>query len=279
MLTAPWNSTHLVPLAAQRSMPDVLTVSERAAIAEQLLLLLKNYYVHLPLKVSSLAINPLQQVRFLQDDVPYIENDSDCFRRIRLIFDSLKDRHTNFVLPEPWTRLVAYLPFAVESCWVGNRRLLMVTKIMGNIGNTRFKVGSEITHWNGVPIRRYVEQLSWETLGSNSFARVALALRSMTARSLGHGAAPAEDWVNLTFVSDRGTDTIVIPWYIYSPFTSPLGGSGIGTGSADLSTGLDKSLTGINVSLAGSLFWIPRGSNRQARHFVDVPMERDPRWH
>lgn len=240
-----------IPIAAFREIPNVLQADERKLIIRQVYIALRDYYVHLPLKVSSLAINPLQECLLLEDDLPFIAEDREFFRRMMLIVEKLRDRHTNFVLPAPWSLLTAYLPFAVESCWVGDRRVLLVSKTTGTLPNERFVSGVEITHWNGVPIRRHIENFSWQTLGSNPASRIAMALRSLTARSLAYYLPPDEDWVSLTFVGSKGIETVVVPWMIYTPDLSGApGGPGAFRGGdvsvARVNDGLDRNLSAVN---------------------------------
>jgi hypothetical protein len=205
------------PLAIARSWDMAMTASERRAIASQLITALGEYYVHLPLKVSALAINPLQEARLLYDDAELVPNDLDFFRRVLLIVKKLRDRHTAFKLPPPWANAVAVLPFAAESFWENGQRKLLVTKVAGDVGDPHFVPGVELTHWNGSPVGLYVQNLSWNTDGAHPYARIALALRSLTVRPLAFDLPPDEDWASLTYVADGVYKTVVIPWRLFVP--------------------------------------------------------------
>src|ERR1700722_2861083 len=76
--------------------------ADRALPANQLVLLLRDYYVHLPLKQSSLGIDPVQLANLLVDDISLIPNDAEFFRRMFGILKPLRDRHTALRLPSPW---------------------------------------------------------------------------------------------------------------------------------------------------------------------------------
>lgn len=245
---AGFNFANTAPLATVRNINANLSPAERQLITNQILVALRDYYVHLPLKESSLAIDPLQEVRLLNDDLPSIKSDSEFFRRVLQIFTKLRDRHTVFALPAPWANMVAFVPFAVEVCWDGNDRLLLVSKVSMPTSNPDFVPGVKITHWNGVPIGTHVVNLGELTAGSNPFARVALALRSLTARSLGYTLPPDEDWVTVTFVGKNGIDSVVLPWMVYfQPFSTSTAPT-TKAGRADTFVGLDTNLSILNTA-------------------------------
>lgn len=237
-------------LSWARSLQPGLTVAEKQGIASQLLILIKDYYVHLPLKTSSLAIDPVQEFALLLDDTPLIQTDVEFFHRLINIVKKLRDRHTSFKLPAPWSNMIAYLPFVVELGWEADRRRLLVTKLMAGLGDPHFKVGVEITHWNGVPISRYIERLSWETEGANPFARIALALRSLTVRPLTYMLPPDEDWVSLTYESKESYRTISIPWRVYFPVNDNDGSRTIKEqyGEVAIAQGIDRPTSLLNRS-------------------------------
>ncbi|UPT96482.1 S41 family peptidase [Bradyrhizobium barranii subsp. apii] len=239
-----------VPLAAARQMANVLSPDDRRLIVRQIGICLRDFYVHLPLKMSSLAIDPVQECLNLEDDLPFIGDDTEFFRRLMLTLTRVRDRHTTFVLPYPWSALVAYLPFSVEACWENGVRKLLLTRYVGVPSNDRLVPGVEITHWNAVPIRRHIEALADENQGANPFARVAMALRTLTARSLAYFNPPAEDWVSLTFNGAKGIETAIIPWYVQIPNPDAATGRGsMESGDASpqqLRDGIDKNLAAVN---------------------------------
>lgn len=205
-------------LSTVRSLSNSLPVEEMQFVTEQLILLLEQYYVHLPLKRSSLGINPVQEAKILADEVRFIMSDTDFYHRVFSILKRLRDRHTRVRLPSPWRDMVAFLPFAVESYFDKSGRHLIISKLMDSTLDFSFSVGAEISHWNGVSIGRYIEELSWQTEGANPFARIAIALRSLTVRPLGYMPQPIEDWVTLTYTDRPGIyHSITLPWKIYIP--------------------------------------------------------------
>src|SRR4051812_17980441 len=98
-----------------------MTLKERVTLIQAAIELLESLYVHLPLKRSMYAVNPLQRLKLLRRKleqpstarVPAIR-DRDFFDEMLSIFAQLRDLHTGFVLPQPSRNSTAYLPFRVE---------------------------------------------------------------------------------------------------------------------------------------------------------------------
>ncbi|HEX8114338.1 MAG TPA: hypothetical protein VF516_41695 [Kofleriaceae bacterium] len=218
-------------LAMLRDSITVTSQADRADIARGLTAAIRDYYVHLPLKRSSLGIDPVRELELLVDDVAYIPTEDPFFARVIEILCRMRDRHTTLLLPAPRAQAIAFLPFAVESYFDGaKQRHLIVSKLLCDVGETDFAPGVELTHWNGMSVRRHVEDFSWQTDGANPFARIALALRTLTVRPLGYMVPPAEDWVTLTYFTEKGIKSIALPWRVY--FAD--GSSGAGTAARTL---------------------------------------------
>lgn len=238
-------------LAQMREVDSGMTSVDRKAAAQQLLVLLRDYYVHLPLKRSSLGIDPVQETALLIDETDYIRGDTDYFSRLMDIVNRLRDRHTAVRLPSPWLDMVAFLPFALESYFDATGRHLIVSKSMTDLGDPNFVNGVEVTHWNGTPIRRYVESLSWKSPGANPFARIAVTLRSLTARPLGYMLPPDEDWVQISYRAlDGSLRTAMSPWFVYLPQAGSAAGAANSQAQAGVAAlqGLDRNTLVVNGS-------------------------------
>lgn len=215
---------------------------------------LRDFYVHLPQKTVSLAIDPLRELELLADDAGAYFSIYEFFTRLNRIFANLRDRHTTIGLPAPWNRMIAFLPLVLESCFEDGRRKLIVTKLIDPPEDRNFTVGVEITHWNGVPLRKFIETYSWEMNGSNPWARIALALRSLTLRPLAFAQPPNEDWVTLTYIDRMGAQrSTTFLWQVMfaptaAPFASP-GGAGQAHGGAAPLLGLDAGTDVVNFGL------------------------------
>src|SRR5215217_7865637 len=111
-----------------------LTLDDRKIIVEQALILLERSYVHLPLKKAMHAVDPIQRLRLLQlrlDETRSNQMDPELeFHKEMIdIFTSVRDLHTNYMLPTPFSSYFAFLPFQIESYIKNNQLHFLVTKI------------------------------------------------------------------------------------------------------------------------------------------------------
>ena len=95
--------------------------------------------------------------------------------------------------------------------------MVLVANVFSDVADSHFISGVEVTHWNGVAIGRFIEGLSWQMDGANPFARIAMAIRSMTVRPLAYMLPPEEDWVTITYISDGVYRNLAVPWRVYVP--------------------------------------------------------------
>src|SRR5262249_50704812 len=99
-----------------------LTKKQRLRIVEQALVLLEQAYVHLPLKRAIHAVDPIQRLKLLKFRITESArsdlNDVAFHREMQAIFNSVRDIHTQYLLPPPFADHVAYLPFLVEEYYV-----------------------------------------------------------------------------------------------------------------------------------------------------------------
>ena len=166
--------------------------------------LIEKLYVHLPLKRSMYAVNPIQRLRLLERRLnatlrPLTER--QFYNEMLSIFAQMRDLHTAFVLPEPFRSATAYLPFRLEACTEHGRRKYIVSELMPEAPrHSGFDRGAEVTHWNGVAIARAVASNAEREAGSNAAARHAQGLASMTIRWLGQSLPPDEDWIDVSFL-------------------------------------------------------------------------------
>jgi hypothetical protein len=146
-----------VPLRAFLATVSALNEAERSIIVEQAVLLLESFYAHLPLKCAMHAVDPLQRLRLLLRRLAQYDNDLAFHAEMTDIFTSLRDLHTNYLLPSPFRNVVATLPFRVEECYNGTSRSYIVAGVANGFSHETFVPGVEITYWSGIPIFRAVE--------------------------------------------------------------------------------------------------------------------------
>ena len=139
------------------------------------------------------------------------------------IFTSLRDLHTNYILPEPYQSKTAFLPFMIEEFWEGDARRFLVARTFDGFEHPTFKPGVVLTYWNGVPIERAVELNADRQAGSNEDARLARGIEAMTIRPLAQSAPPDEHWALVGYTDGGEEQSLVIEWRVFEPDPSPEG--------------------------------------------------------
>ncbi|NIK60854.1 S41 family peptidase [Kribbella shirazensis] len=201
----------VVPLADFLGSAGNLTLAQRKLLVDQALLLLGENYVHLPLKIAMHAVNPLQRLRVMRarmerQTAATMEAEWMFHREMSSIFNSVRDLHTNYLLPVPFAGKIAFLPFMIEKCHdADGAERYLITRTVTGYQAPQFGPGAEVTHWNGTPIARAVALNGARFAGSNEAASRARGLDSLTLRPLVIQAPPDEDWVTLTYVGLDGS--------------------------------------------------------------------------
>jgi C-terminal processing protease CtpA/Prc len=195
---------------------DPMTAAERALVLAQARTVIDNLYVHLTQKRAMYGIDPSQQLRLLERRQAVME-DASFHRELQRIFDSLRDMHTTYVLPEPYRGRV-FLGFVLERYWepIGDGQFaqrFIVSKPPAQ-ENSVIPVGAEVTHWNGMPIDLAVQRNADSEAGGNPPARFARGLESLTLRNVALSPLPTEDWVHIRYRTDRGTDDRTVHWMV-----------------------------------------------------------------
>jgi C-terminal processing protease CtpA/Prc len=197
---------------------EELTVDEKSLLIDQAIALLEGCYVHLPLKQKMHACYPVERLRvlgFRMRNRFEAVTERQFHYEMLSIFNSLRDLHTCYVLPQPYRRRVAFLPFMVEECRDDGKTQFVVSKVHGSVESDRFVPGVTVTHWNGVPIERVVELNARRRAGSNQAARRARGIDGLTFRWLGKNARPDEDWVTVVYRSEDGPHgRLTFPWRV-----------------------------------------------------------------
>lgn len=184
-------------------------------IVDQALTLIEKFYVHLPLKRAMHAVDPVQRLQLLRERAGTVRA-GEFHREMVSIFKQLRDLHTIYVLPQPYRSRVAFLPFRVDEYFEGEDRRYVVTRIKPGSETTTFKVGVEVTHWNGTPISRAIELNADREAGSNPAARQAQGLAGLTQRSLAMSLPPDEEWVTVTYRAGKRTLGQRFDWEIFT---------------------------------------------------------------
>ncbi len=90
-----------------------LTAPERRTIVNQALTLFDDVYVHLPLKRAMHAVDPVQNLKLLRRRLGKL-TERQFHSAMITIFKSVRDLHTNYILPAPYNEHTAFVPFLME---------------------------------------------------------------------------------------------------------------------------------------------------------------------
>jgi hypothetical protein len=186
-----------------------LTLDERKVLVDQALLLFELNYVHLPLKIAMHAVNPLQRLRLLRarlerQETGKMDPEWMFHAEMSAVFHSVRDLHTNYLLPQPFAGKIAYLPFQIEEYFENGDPRYIVSRLVQGYSAPAFEPGTQVTHWNGIPIERAVDINAARFAGSNAAARHSRGLESLTIRSLRIHLPPDEEWVTVTYLGAGG---------------------------------------------------------------------------
>lgn len=206
---APGDATDGAAASGDEGGAGSLSINDRRLIIEQASLLLEQAYAHLPFKRSLHAVDPIQRLRLLDYRISQEsmgdQSEVDFHREMIDIFTSLRDLHTTYIVPYRYRAAVLLLPFRVEQCFEpdgngGLREMFVASKVDRDFDGPRsFVEGVEITHWNGVPIRRAIEVLGHKQAAGNLPAAFSRALDAMTLRPMLSSVHPDEAWVEVTY--------------------------------------------------------------------------------
>lgn len=202
-------------LAAATDLPTFLesagglSLSARKRLVDQALVLIEQNYAHLPLKEAMHGVDPVQRLRLVKHRLEQLttstmESEFEFHREMLEIFNSVRDLHTNYLLPAPFDNVAAFLPFDLEECFEDGEPHYLATHFMQGFSPQHFRPGVEITMWNGVPIRRAIEVNANRHAGSNMAARHARGVEGLTKRPLVVSLPPDELWVIVGYADESG---------------------------------------------------------------------------
>jgi hypothetical protein len=200
-----------------------LTLEDRRRLVGQARVLVEDFYAHLPLKKAMHAVDPAQRLkllehRLIQSSSQTMLSELQFHSEMLETFNSLRDLHTNYILPSPYAGKIAFLPFLVEECFDDGKQRYIVSRLLFDFSHETFQPGVEVVYWNGVPIRRAVEVNGENEAGSNIEARLARGLEGLTIRPLSASLPPDEEWVVVNYRTQDGEEhELRFDWRVFTP--------------------------------------------------------------
>ena len=194
---------------------SALSNQNRARLVDQAEILIGDLYTHLPLKRAMHAVDPVQRLRLLKQrmsGLSILRFQAELLE----IFKSLRDLHTNYSLPAPFGRQIAFLGILVERYFDNGQSRWMVSKVADHlIADPNLTPGVEVTHWNGMPMELAVWRNADKEAGSNPAAQLARGLETLTLRFLRSSLPPDEDWVAITYEKNGATHETKLAWQVF----------------------------------------------------------------
>lgn len=245
-------------MAATQTLPQfrlsqsALDRDDKLRLVEQAIILMRDNYVHLPLKQNMHAVRPIQALNLLLQKLESSEDemsDLEFHARMISIFTSVRDLHTNYFLPAPYNKKTAFVPMLLEAYFENGTRRYLVAHLLAGFSQPPFEAGVEITSWNGAPIELAVAANANRFAGSNAEARRARGIERMTIRPLVQSLPPDENFVLIGFRTQDGEDhEIRLDWLVFSPdhadgMMESLGW--FGSGSHAIGIDIDAQMTSI----------------------------------
>ncbi len=205
-----------------------LTLGQRKRLVEQALILVNENFVHLPLKESMHGVDPVQKLRLIEhrlnESTPSTMGSEYDFHRDMIdVFTSVRDLHTNYLLPAPFAGTIAYLPFDIEEYYDQGEPRYIATHMMQGFSHAHFKSGVEVKTLNGVPVRRAVDVSADEHAGSNMAARHARGVDGLTIRALQRSLPPNALWVDVGYIDRNGVSREMRQEWLVSPLLPDTG--------------------------------------------------------
>ncbi|MDX1541891.1 MAG: S41 family peptidase, partial [Geminicoccaceae bacterium] len=257
-------------LSAVRYAEAPLLKADRLVLIDQALVLLEQNYVHLPLKQAMHAVRPVQRLKLLRQRTEAMADEDQggawSFHQEMLsIFTSVRDLHTNYILPDPFQRMTAFLPFLVEGFVEGGEWRYLVGHVVGGFDRPPFAQGVEITSWNGIRIERAVLLNADRFAGSNLEARRARGIERLTVRPLITSMPPDEDWVIVGFrTADGAEHELRVDWLVLDD-QEVEGLMGVESRSLELAAGLGVDIDAKAASQARKILYAPEAVAAEAR--------------
>lgn len=214
-------------MTATQTLPEfrlsesALDRDDKLRLVQQAIILMRDNYVHLPLKENMHAVRPMKALNLLLQKLESSGDemsDLDFHAKMIGIFTSVRDLHTNYFLPAPYNKKTAFVPMLLESYFDNGTRRYLVAHLLAGFSQPPFEAGVEVISWNGAPIELAVAANANRFAGSNAEARRARGIERMTIRPLVQSLPPDENFVLIGYRTQNGEDhEIRLDWLVFSP--------------------------------------------------------------
>jgi hypothetical protein len=202
------------PLQHIQDQRSAYTAVDRQVALDQAILLLDQCHAHRSSKQQRYGEDPVALLREL-GTLSQRLSDGDFHWRLLRIFKNLRDSHTRYTLPPPFSRFIVFLPFTLDvfhDC--DGQPRFVVARVICKLTDPTFSEGVEVLRWNHEPVGLEVCKNGAREEGSHAAARFSFGMASMTVRWLGGSLPPIEQSVRLHYLAADGSREIEIPWHV-----------------------------------------------------------------
>lgn len=197
----------------------IYPIADRHRLIDQLKLALSSFYVHLNRKKAIYGFDPVRALALLAPKIDTM-SDAEFHGNLVELLARVRDRHVIFLGRAPYGA-AAMVPFTIETCWENGRQIYVVTKVDPGTPAKTLKPGARVSHWNGIPIDRYIRLSANLFDGGNEAAALARSLAFLTHRPLNRFGPPLEEWVDLRFTLNGVMSEERFSWAGFNPAATP----------------------------------------------------------
>lgn len=195
-------------------------------VFDQAKLALTEIFVHRDVKIRDFGpeVDPLPKLDALEKKLNTI-SDNDFHKSLTHIFRSLKDLHTLYYLPKPFSCYESFLPVMFKRVQLGQgRKAFAITdfhtkKEVVDLVPKPFNValGDIVVTYNGIPTFEAVQNTMKETYGANDEAQFRLAQDDLRYYNHSVDPLPETDTVDLELENAQGQRyKVKLPWITYA---------------------------------------------------------------
>ncbi|MBI2519882.1 MAG: hypothetical protein HYV97_05685 [Bdellovibrio sp.] len=198
------------------------SLEEKKLVLDQVQLVLEQMFVHKSLKIQDFGneADPTPALLKVASEIETL-SDSDFHQRIAEIFLSLRDLHTDYKMPVPYSCYRSFIPLSFAQ--TRDRDGKEVLAVSGLVTNEdvllllpdplKVQVGDILLSYKGMTAEKAMQTMLTKTRGANAKAALRRAVDLLTYISHQRLPVPTEDSVQLTFKNRLGKIyNTSLPW-------------------------------------------------------------------
>jgi hypothetical protein len=188
------------------------TLAEKKIVIDQAQLVMNDIFVHRDLKLATFGteIDPIPMIKKLSDQVEGL-SDRALHRELIQIFQKQYDRHTTYVLPEPYACYRSLLPVAFKevvkrdgTTGIFVSSLSEIPEIQALSPNLALTVGDELLQYEGKEVEEAIQLNMPLTFGANAPAMRRRGISLLSFKSQKFYLAPVDDSITMTLKNRQG---------------------------------------------------------------------------